>query len=378
MSDTKWRISGGLGVPDQPAQVMTQGLGFPLRPVDGAPPQDSGEALEDVPIAEGLFVQWMGPYQAGQIYPPGSMVLDEGFTMVALVATVTKPAPQPVGNPTWGLPDVPGFASPSNLSVVYSGHQYTFLESGWLRAVRVWAPELTADTHYRVVVVDITDPNKPITRTIDNPVLTEDAWRPVAFGDSIVAAGTVLLVYLDALNSGSDTVVAGGWTYNGVNNAGLPPVGGWNRSQQQDVLFINKTDLDATDRTSELAGMGPDTSVIFASTADPNKSYTYRINSAPTDLGTYFQYAVELLSAGPAGGPDVGLPTTMTANVPVAQVTEYAEIAASVPTPTWATVEGYLQFGGVDQGGAANSYGVDLEFDVAVINTAWDFVSSAN
>jgi hypothetical protein len=67
----------------------------------------------------------------------------------------------------------------------------------------------------------------------------------------------------------------------------------------------------------------------------------------------------------------------MTAVVPVTQTTEYAEIAASVPTPTWATVTGILEFDGVDQGGAANSYGVDLEFDEAIINTAWDIVSFA-
>ena len=46
MSDTKWRISGGLGEPEDPAQVMTQGLGFPLRPVDGVPSEGSQEEID--------------------------------------------------------------------------------------------------------------------------------------------------------------------------------------------------------------------------------------------------------------------------------------------------------------------------------------------
>jgi hypothetical protein len=378
VSDTKWRISGGLGIPDDPAQVMTQGLGFPLRPVDGVPEQDSGKDLENFDIAEGLFVQWMGPFLAGPVYPRGSMVIVAGWTMIANVASVTYPPPIPVGDPTWSLPDVPAFATQSELAVVYSGHEYTFTKTGWIKSARVWAPELTPDTHYRVVLVNLTDPNAITTRIIDNPVLSEDNWMVVSLGAAVARVGDKLRVYLDALNSGSDSVVAGGWTYGGVDNAGNPATSGWNRSQQQTVLNINKVDLDATDRSTELLGMGPDTNVVFADTEDPNISVTYRINSAPTDAGTYVTYAVELTATGPSGAPGTGTTTTLTASVPVAQTTEYAELAASVPTPTWATVEGVLEFDGVDQGGSANSYGVDLEFDEAVINPEWDIVSFAS
>ena len=91
MSNTKWRFSGGLGEPEVVNQVMTQGLGFPLRPVDGTP---SGLVdFDDYEIAEGLFLQWCGPYQAGLLYPVGSVVTDSGWTMIANVTTVTKPAP---------------------------------------------------------------------------------------------------------------------------------------------------------------------------------------------------------------------------------------------------------------------------------------------
>ena len=55
MSDTQWRLSGAMGdVAPQPnvpvdvkRQMMTQGIGFPPRPVDNVPPQDSGEFDRD-------------------------------------------------------------------------------------------------------------------------------------------------------------------------------------------------------------------------------------------------------------------------------------------------------------------------------------------
>jgi hypothetical protein len=376
MSDTKWRLSGGLGEPEEAAQVLTQGLGFPLRPVDGVPPQDSGELIEGIDVAEGLFMQWMGPYQAGLLYPTGSVVLDGAWTMISNVPTVTKPAPIPTGAKTWSVSDTPGFVEQSNLSVVYSGHIYTFLEGGWASAMRIWVPELSATTNYRIIVTDITDPNEIFNVVMEEPVLLEDEWTVIRFAQKIVRAGTVWKVKLDALNSGAESVVAGGWRNDGINNNGAPGAQGWNRRGSNDLIRIDKLDLDGTDRSSELLGMGPNTSVQFSQTEDPNYSITFRVDSGPNDIDPYFEYLVTLLSVGPSGAPTAGAVTTMTADVPIAQLTKYAEVPG-VPTPSWATVVGFLEYDGVDQGGAANSYGVDLEFDEAVINTAWDIVSFA-
>jgi hypothetical protein len=377
MADTKWRISGGIGEPETPAQVMTQGLGFPLRPVDGVPPQDTGDQFDDLLVAEGIFTQWMGAYIPGPIYPMGSIVLDGDWTMVANQPTVTKPAPVPDGTPTFSLGDTPPFVEGSDLSVVYSGHEYTFLEGGWVKQLRVWVSELSATTNYRFVVTDITDPNNIYDLVQEEPVLVADEWTPVRFAQKIVRAGDVWLVKLDALNSGADTVVAGGWRCDGVANNGAPGTQGWNRRSANDLIRIDKTDLDSTDRATELSGMGPNTNVQFALTEDPNFNITFRIDSDPFDGGTYFEYTATLLSIGPSGIPVAGQTTTMTADVPIAQLTKYVEVVGSVPTPTWATVEGFLAYDGVDQGGSGNSYGVDLEFDGATINPEWDIMSFA-
>jgi hypothetical protein len=374
MSDTKWRLSGGLGEPEEAAQVMTQGLGFPLRPVDGTPPQDSGEIVEGIDVAEGRFMQWMGAYQPGLLYPRGSVVLDGKWTMISNVHTVTKPAPEPVGDPTWSLGDTPAFVTESNLSVIYSGHIYAFSSGGWVSALRLWVPELSATTNYRVVITDITDPNALFNVVMEEPVLVAGEWTVVRLAQKIVREGTVWEVKLDALNSGADTVVAGGWRNDGVNNNAGPAAQGWNRRGANDLIRIDKLDLDGTDRTSELLGMGPNTNVQFSQTDDPNYSITFRVDSGPVAVANYFEYLTTLLSVGPSGAPAAGSTTTMTADVPIAQLTKYVE-APGAPAPSWALVLGFLAYDGVDQVIGPASFGVDLEFDEAVINTAWDLVS---
>ena len=375
VSDTKWRLSGGLGEPEIAAQVMTQGVGFPLRPVDGVPAQDSGENLEGLLIAEAIFMQWAGDYQAGWIYPTGFVVLDDGWTCISLVANVTKPAPQPVGDPTFSLPTTPAFLEESDLSTVHSGHEYTFTQSGWLRTARAWVTELSPTATYRVIFADVTDPNAIKTSVIEGPVLDEGAWKAVAFTQQLVESGTVLRVYLEALNSGSDTAVNGGWRCNGSDNNGAPFPSGWNYRSANDLIRIDKTDLEGTDRTTELLGMSVATTVQFSETVEPSYAANYTVTGAPVDQGTYFEYPVRLETTGPLGMPRTGEVTTMTALVPVAQATKYAELVGGVPTPAWATVTGILAFDGVDQGGGANAYGVDLEFDEAVINPEWGIVA---
>lgn len=374
MSDTKWRISGGIGEPDAPAQVMLQGVGFPLRPVDGVP--STGTDFGDLIVAEGLFLQWMGPYQAGLLYPQGSVVTDGGWTMIANVHSVTKPAPVPEGNPTWTLPTTPAFVEQSDESVVYSGHLYEFNESGWVRGLRVWVSELTVDTNYRIVVIDLTDPNKPITISREEPVLVEDEWKTIALGDRLVIAGQKYLVYIDALNSGGDTGVTGGWSYGGSSgNATAPALSGWTKDNTNLNVRINKTDLDSTDRTTELSGFTPGTTVQFVETTDPNFSISFTVVGAITDNGVDFGYAVSMTNTGPGGIPRVGNTTTMTAAVPVAQSTKYVE-AVGAPTASWATITPILEYDGVDQSPGDVAYGVDINFDIAVVNPEWDIMAT--
>jgi len=115
--------------------------------------------------------------------------------------------------------------------------------------------------------------------------------------------------------------------------------------------------------------------IVFADTNNPNAFDQYRVTSEPPiDQGTYFEYAVVLQEQGEGGVP-VGT-TTMTATVPIAQATEYAEELTGLADPAWATVAPVLEFDGVAQSPAADTaFGVDLGAEITVFSEDWDVMS---
>ena len=382
MSNTEWELSGSVGTPAEiegfSPQFMTQGLGFPLRPVAGVPPQDAGDLLNSENVASGSFMQFMSEgWQQGKWHLTGATVTNGEWTMVANKPTLTSPYPIPADNAELGTdPWTP--ATQSENAVVYSGHKYTFNEPCLLKKINMWVTQLTADTNYRVVgIYTFPDaPDDPITTVIEEPVLSVGVWDTIAFSNTLVPAGTELLLYIDALNSGASNEVTGGWTYTGQNNTGAPPAQSWNHNNANNVLRIDKTDLDGTDRTSELLGISINSTIVFADTSNPAAFDQYRVTSEPpVDQGTYIEYAVVLQEVGEGGVP-TGT-TTMTATIPIPQPTEYAEELATVPVYTGpnVVVEGFLQFDGVDQSGGANKYGIDLELESVTASPDWDVLA---
>ena len=383
MTDVSFRLSGGVTpeytVEEMRAtgfQVIPQGIGYQDVPVSNVPSDELDESLNDETVAIGAFMQFMSEgWEAGKFYPRGSTLTNGEWTMVANTLTLDSPFPVPVGDNELGTePWIP--ATQSDLSVVYPGHLYTINGPVWARTINVWVPQLTDDTNYRIVVVR-TDPGKPPrTSVIDDPILTVGAWKTVALLNSLIAAGTQILVYIDALNSGADNQVTGGWSYAGQNNTGAPLAQQWNQNNSRTIVRVDKTDLDGTDRTSELMGIGINSTLVFADTDNPNAFDQYRVTSEPPiDQGTYIEYAVVLQEQGEGGVP-IGV-TTMTATVPIAQATEYSEEVGVVPTYTGppVTAIGFLQFDGVDQVGDANKYGIDVEFESVDASPDWDVLS---
>lgn len=380
MSNTEWRLSGGIGDVDsldgfQP-QVMTQGIGFPLRPVSGVPFQDSGNIFNEEAIAQGNFMQFMNQgWEQGKYHVTGSVVTNGEWTMVANTFTLEYPYPTPADNAEFGTePWTP--ATQSDESVVYSGHTYTFNEDCLLKRINVWVTQLTPDTNYRIIVVTQAPGKDPATTVFEEPVLQVGAWKGIYFANQLIPSGTVMLVYIDALNSGADNQVTGGWNYEGQNNTGAPAVQGWNHNNANTIVRISKTDLDGTDRTSELAGITVNTTLQFADTSNPSAFNLYRVTSEPpVDQGTYFEYSVVLQEQGEGGLP-LGT-STLTATIPIPQPTEYAEQVGVVPTYSGpnVTVQGFLQFDGVDQGGTGNKYGIDLELESVTSSADWDVLS---
>ncbi len=383
MTDVSFRLSGGVTpeytveeARESGIQVIPQGIGYQDVPVSNTPPEGTGDILDDETVASGAFMQFMSDgWEAGKLHPRGSVVTDGEWTMVANDLTLDSPFPVPQGDDEFGVGTwVP--TTQNDESVIYSGHRYTFTGPVWGKKLNVWVTELTVDTNYRIVIVT-QYPDKPATTSIlEGPVLAENQWVTVALFNTLIPAGTDLLVYIDALNSGGSQSVTGGWSYTGQDNVAAPVRGGWNQNNARNILRIDKFDLDGTDRTSELLGIGLNSTIQFANTDNPNAFDLYRVRSEPPiDQGTYIQYEVVLQQQG-EGGVNQGT-TTMTATIPIAQPTQYAQELGVVPTYTGPPVvaEGFLQFDGVDQGGQANTYGIDVEFESTEFSDDWDILA---
>ena len=323
------------------------------------------------------LMYWSGPWVAGT-YEPNEVVLDGEWLMICNNLTTERAGPQASGDPTWDLPDVPAFVEQTFTGVAWTGHEYTLTQPGWITGLQVWVPELTADTNYRFILIDNTDPAAPIITTIEEPVLVENDWTTLRVTNAPFPAGAVLAVIIDALNSGSDTTVSGGWN-RAVNNNTItadPGLNAWGTNNAETSIRVNKTDLDSTDRTTELMGIGAGSTITFAETLDSNRSMQWYINGDPIDQGTHISWAnVSFNGPGTGGEPIIGNACTMTALVPVPASTRYEEIVGGAPTPTWATVQGLKRLGGTDQPATSNAYGVRLLFQPAYVSPDWDIVS---
>lgn len=379
--ENQWKIAGGVGIdpdprdPNQP--VILQGIGYPLRPVDNVPLTNAPN-LEDV-VEQGLFMQWMGVWSAGKYYPKGAYVTDSGYACVANKLTLDKPAPVPSGPATFSLPTPwVGAVEQSNQSVVKSGQVYTIGEAGWIKRLRIQVPELLTTTNYRIIIFDETDPDNITSTVIEEPVLVEADWSTVALLNEGVRAGTKLRILIDALNSGSDTSVDGGWTYQGSTPAGTAPIAqNWTVNTGRTSFRINKVDLDGTDRSTELESVIPDTGIAIVQTTNVGLTSGYRVTTV-IDQGTYMEFGV-VLQNETGGGPQAGQICSIEIDIPIPLPTKYEEQTGvwGISDPTWASsVEGFLEFDGVDQGvPVSNAYGVDIEFEPASLSEDWDIVS---
>lgn len=296
-------------------------------------------------------------------YPPNTIFQGDGWLTVSNTETSEYPFPIASGPSQWLIEDT-NFVTDSNTSVVYSGHTYTFTEPFFYNGLRVWVPVLTATTNYRVIIVDSTDPANPIYTAIEEPVLNANSWTIIGASKGILAAGTVLTVFIDALDTSTSTPFGPfEWIYEGPFQTAPPASGSWNRDNQHTILRINKLDNLGVDRTAELSGMITGTFLRTADQSNTAAYWDYNILTNPVDLGTYFEWSISLISTSEQGVP-IGVISALSWSVPVPDPTEYVRINnywISNPPPAGVSVEGKLEFDGVPQPLEQNTaFGVDL------------------
>jgi hypothetical protein len=192
----------------------------------------------------------------------------------------------------------------------------------------------------------------------------------------LTLAGAEILIYLESQNFGSTTQVTGGWIYGGQDNVAAPAISQWNRNNANNILRIDKTDLDTVDRTTELLGIIPGSTIQFVDTVTPTNQVAYLTLASPVDQGTYIEYSVSLQSQ--AGLIGTGDATTMTADIPVAQPTKFDFQTDKwlTDTPTWAAIQSFLQYDGVTQPVDPNlGYGIDITFQELSQSADWDLIA---
>ena len=321
--------------------------------------------------------RFITPYAEGPTYYPQQWVTNQAYIAICNTVTTDYAFPVEVGELTSLYPENPPWTEQSANAQVRAGVEVKFLVTGEARILQVWIPEVTADTHYTLVLIN--DPNNnpnavPLRIPLLNGDLTADEWHTVSIGNQLYLAGSEVLIFLESQNFGSTTTVTGGWNFNGQSNNAAPATNGWNHNNSKTLLRIDKTDLDSTDRTSELLGMVPGTSIQFVETASPANSHTYTTTGVATDQGTFIGFPVVVTQL--QGDLNSGVVTTMTGDVPVAQATKYVEEAdkflAANPD---AEFKSFLQFDDVDQAAPdTTGYGINMNWIQLDQSPNWNLI----
>jgi hypothetical protein len=363
---------------DNPHQTTWSNLG--LKP-ETFPPSAHTHVEQDITDLDRDV--YKGVWQEGITYLYNWQALDAGWLgkCVNPSGTTDRVSPDLIGDRQTSQPVDPTFAMENYSGVVYSGHQYDFVAAGYITEISAKVPTLTNDTNYRFILVDVSVPTAPIYTVIEQPVLREGEWTVIAAGRFLVANGAKLIIYIDALNSGSDTTITGGWTRDAnVNDVSVPPLSQfWGTRTNQSNFRVNKTDLDSVNRETELLSIVAGSTVTFVSTINNNQSMSWTVKSAPIDYGTHIGWPDVIYDGtGPAGEVPIGVDCVMTAIVPVPSPTDYYRAIDDLDTnqPTFATLTGVLQYDGVDQAGAENdSFGIRMEFQEARTSPDWLIMS---
>lgn len=383
-TNNDWRLAGAFGIEPDPTdsniqEVITQGIGFPLRPVSGVPRTIQPE-IPPGALAIGVPLQWMGAWDSGSFYPQGSFVNDGLWTAIANKLTLSRPSPEPIVNdpPTHGLPSFSP-AMQTNSSVVLSTHTVVFSKDGWAKELRVWVPAAGVGISYSLVVTNITDPENPIAINISLPALTAGQWTDVGQLNKAIIAGDEYVFKLESINATTDTQINGNWFFLGtsLDQTTSGDLETWSVTSEQDVFRVHGIDANQADRLAELLLIVPSSIVNIEQLDNAQNTVSYRIETIEERLSSYIKCDVTLLDLGNIG-PDVESLCSLNIVVPNASGTQYSEqVGGFTVLPNWATsIEGSLMFNGVDQGvPTTNAYGVDILFEPAIVSIDWDIVS---
>lgn len=322
-------------------------------------------------------LRMIGNYVPGTVYAKNDQVKDGKFLMYSLVDNnKDKPGPAASGPLESDLPDAMTFTEGLHTGSVWTGTQYTFTQAGWAASIEVQVRSITADTEYRAVISDVTDPLNLIRTVI--PVYPDavNEWIVISIPYTIITVGSVLQLHLDSYNRGTGSVISGAWTRENNQEVAEPLTGNWLVNANEDKLRVSITDAASANRLTDLLSITVGSDILLASSTSNQNSVSYSVRGAPVNLGTSVEYDVIKVSTGSWGPPIVGDACSMTAVVPIAQATPYSENigywATPANVPTWANIEGLKTLDGISAALVADdAYGVRIKFQPAELSTQW-------
>lgn len=316
---------------------------------------------------------WTGAWVPGQFYNINEEVTNAGALWIANQPTADEPRLTISEPPDFTLSDTQPFTINTASSVIESGQRYDFTDSVVATEARVWVGTVTPSTVFRLYIVDNTNPANPIIdiRELLNPI--ENNWTLVQLGNLIINEGSQFLIFLQTINSSSDTVFSYGWGFDGVSQSSPPADTRWNKNNQSSVVRVDNDDATSTDRSAQLAAVIPGSTIHITKNSDPTVFELYLVNDSTAGAG-FFEYGTTLQSSnGTISTSDI---TELLFTIPIPASAEYAIDTAwtwSTNLPEWADINGILAFDGVGQAGQDEfAFGVDISATPVYKPDGWD------
>ena len=311
-------------------------------------------------------------------YQKNDIAFDNGggsyWTMVANKTTTDRAAPQELGDPEYDVD--PTFQTQSHVGVVRSGREWDVIQPVILKEYQVYVPAKTADTQYAVFTYThpTGEPEKVQFRQVPEPQLLANQWVTVARSDALVTPGTTIGLVLDALNSGSTTLVGPyDWGRGANANDGNPVSGDWNRRNQNDVVRIHKLDDGGVNRGQDgdgsLEGIIAGSIIEFINKVDATQSVSYITTGAAFYDGTVYEFPVSLQDIGTNGEPGTGTVCVTNITVPIPSATEFSTQTGANPS---GNSRGVLEFDSVPQSRETDAFGVRILWDQMTTSDDWD------
>ena len=305
-------------------------------------------------------MEWKGPWVSG-LYNKNDVVTDDGWLMIANQDTIERPAPQPIGFPTYVYDGTIATQQITAKQVIF-GSRYSSAGIGYVTGMRIYT---IAGNEYDIYTV-----NNPLgTPTFDRVatfVANSTGWYNINLDAIIIGDGTLfdLIAIVDEPDP-TPTTFSGDWNYTKPQNAGIPGTGVIiHANTQLELLQLNKIDNNAVDRSSELA------SLTIGDVIEAN-GLRWAIQNI-TDQGAYIDFQViPAIQLAPTGILNFTFETITATPITYAQDTDY-NLGNSQVRGLYAADLPYSSIT-VDD----NQYGIDIQVQQAQISLHWDALASS-